>query len=136
MDSFSEIRPYNDAEVSPVLDRLLANPEFLGAVCRLKFPRLAGPLGWLLRPVVASVLRRQVVGVVDVKSIQLVVKHYMDKMVEQSTSGFTVSGLDQLDPGQPYLFMSNHRDIALDPAFINYSLYHNGHDTVRIAIGD
>lgn len=136
MDSFSEIRPYNDAEVKPVLDRLLANPEFLGAVCRLKFPRLAGPLGWLLRPVVASVLRRQLVGVVDVKSLQQVVKHYMDKMVEQATSGFTVSGLDELDADQPYLFMSNHRDIALDPAFINYSLYHNGHDTVRIAIGD
>ena len=136
MDSFSEIRPYNDAEVKPVLDRLLANPEFLNAVCRLKFPRLSGALGWLLRPVVASLIRRQLVGVVDVKSMQQVIKYYMDKMIEQSTSGFTVSGLDTLEAGEPYLFMSNHRDIALDPAFINYSLYHNGHDTVRIAIGD
>jgi hypothetical protein len=32
--------------------------------------------------------------------------------------------------------MSNHRDIALDPAFVNCALYHNGHSTVRIAIGD
>jgi hypothetical protein len=136
MDTFSEIRPYNDAEVEPVLVRLLANPEFLGAVCRLKFPRLAGPMGWLLQPLVAWVLRRQLADVVDVKSMQLVVKQYMDKMIERTTSGFTVSGLDKLSADRPYLFMSNHRDIALDPAFINYSLYRNGHDTVRIAIGD
>ena len=32
--------------------------------------------------------------------------------------------------------MSNHRDIALDPAFLSYALYHNDHETVRIAIGD
>src|SRR5690606_21699899 len=52
------------------------------------------------------------------------------------TDQFTVSGLDQLGEQQPWLFMSNHRDIALDPAFVNYALYHNGHETVRIAIGD
>ena len=36
---------------------------------------------------------------------------------------FTVSGLDQLDPDRAYLFMSNHRDIAMDPAFTNYALH-------------
>ena len=136
MDIFREIRPYNDAEVGPVLERLLANPEFLGIVCRLKFPRLAAPMGWLLQPLVAWVLRRQLADVVDVKSMQSVLKRYMDKMIERTTSGFTVSGLDKLSADRPYLFMSNHRDIALDAAFINYSLYRNGHDTVRIAIGD
>src|SRR5690606_32565936 len=30
----------------------------------------------------------------------------------------------------------NHRDIAMDPAFVNYALYHSGHPTPRIAIGD
>jgi hypothetical protein len=32
--------------------------------------------------------------------------------------------------------VSNHRDIALDPAFINWVLHINGQDTVRIAVGD
>ena len=32
--------------------------------------------------------------------------------------------------------MSNHRDIALDPAFVNWALHINGQDTVRIAVGD
>lgn len=136
MDTYSEIRPYNDAEVRPVLDALLVNREFLGAMCRLRFPRLAGPLGWLLRPAAAAVLRRQLRGIEDVKSLQQLIKRYMSRMIEDSTSGFTVSGIDELSPQHSHLFMSNHRDIALDPAFVNYSLYQNGHDTLRIAIGD
>ena len=129
-------RPYNDSEVRPVIEPLLAHPEFPAAICRLKFPHLAGPLGWLLEPLVIKSLRWQLRSVDDVRSMQLVIKRYMDAMIHRTTTGFTVSGIERLSSGQAYLFMSNHRDIALDPAFINYSLYHNGHDTVRIAIGD
>jgi glycerol-3-phosphate O-acyltransferase len=82
------------------------------------------------------VLKREVKNVRDVRDFQTIVKRYMDGMVESKMRSLTVSGLDDLEPGKPYLFMSNHRDIALDPAFVNYALYHNGHDTVRIAIGD
>jgi 1-acyl-sn-glycerol-3-phosphate acyltransferase len=60
----------------------------------------------------------------------------MDRMIESTTGGFTVSGLENLDPDRAYLFMSNHRDIAMDPAFTNYALHQSGRDTVRIAIGD
>ena len=68
--------------------------------------------------------------------MQLVIERYMSRMIEDSTAGFSVSGLERLDREQAYLFMSNHRDITLDPAFTNYALFHNGFDTVRIAIGD
>jgi hypothetical protein len=60
----------------------------------------------------------------------------MTAMIQESTSDFTVSGLERLDPACPCLFIGNHRDIVLDPAFVNYALYSGGHDTVRIAIGD
>jgi len=64
------------------------------------------------------------------------VKAYMEQMIENPTSGCTVSGLDQLDPAHAYLFISNQRDIAMDPAFTNYALHRAGHQTLRIAIGD
>ncbi|MEG0968984.1 MAG: 1-acyl-sn-glycerol-3-phosphate acyltransferase, partial [Pseudomonas sp.] len=35
-----------------------------------------------------------------------------------------------------YLFLANHRDIVMDPAFVNYAVYHAGLPTPRIAIGD
>jgi hypothetical protein len=68
--------------------------------------------------------------------MQVVIKRYMDRMIEDTTGGFSVSGLEALDPVRPYLYISNHRDIAMDPAFINYALHRSSHETVRIAIGD
>jgi len=136
MTDFDDIRPYNDNEVRPVLDRLFRNDEFIGAITRLRFPRLASPLGFALRPLVRAVLRHQLVRVRDVHDFQKIVERYVARMIASTTSSFTVSGLERLNRKQAYLFVSNHRDIALDPALVNYSLHHDNHDTVRIAIGD
>ena len=135
-DPFADIRPYRDDEVAPVLARLLDDSEFLGAIASLRLGRWAAIAPGLLRPVVRFMLAREVRGVSDVHSMQVIIGRYMDRMIESATGGFSVSGLERLDPVRPYLFMSNHRDIAMDPAFVNYSLYENGFDTVRIAIGD
>jgi glycerol-3-phosphate O-acyltransferase len=53
-----------------------------------------------------------------------------------SISEFSTSGLDQLDASKQYLFISNHRDIVLDSAFLNTTLFENGFRTSQIAIGD
>jgi len=135
-DPFADIRPYRDHEVPAVLSRLLRDPELLSAIARLRLGAAAGLMPALWRPLVRYFLNRQLADVSDVHSMQMVIKGYLEKMIEDTTDGFSVSGLDRLDPGRPYLFMSNHRDIAMDPAFTNYALHRNGHDTVRIAIGD
>lgn len=135
-DPFAAIRPFNDDEVRPALERLLEKPELLNAIGRLRLGRAMTSLGWLLRPLLRAYLRRQLKGVDTVQDLQLRIKVYMDRMIEESTAGFTTSGLDRLDPARAYLFISNHRDIAMDPAFTNYALHRAGHDTLRIAIGD
>jgi hypothetical protein len=89
-----------------------------------------------VRPLVRFLLYRELRGVNDIAAMQDVIKRYMDRMIESTTGGFSISGLEKLAPGRAYLFMSNHRDIAMDPAFTNYALYQGGRDTVRIAIGD
>jgi Acyltransferase len=136
MGQFADIRPYNDSEVSAVIQNLLADDELMVAIASLKLGPWHKAFTWLIYPLIRLVLRRQLKPVRTVADFQMIVKRYMDSMITNSSEGFTVSGLDQLDPGLNYLFMSNHRDITLDPALVNYSLYQNGHDTVRIAIGD
>lgn len=136
MTEFDDIRPYNDAEVAPTIDRVLADQELIDAVTRLRFPRLAGFAPWLLRPIVKRVLRQQLHGVSSVAQLQQIVSQYLDSMIERCVDQLTVSGLDKLDKSKPYLFISNHRDIAMDPAFVNWALNKNGFNTVRIAIGD
>ncbi|HWV16138.1 MAG TPA: 1-acyl-sn-glycerol-3-phosphate acyltransferase [Cellvibrio sp.] len=136
MTQFDDVRPYYDSEVRPTLDRLLADREFTHAVTNLKFPRLAKYAGWLLQPLVERKLKEQLGQVDSVLGFQQVVEKYMAAMIADATTAVTISGLDKLDPQQAYLFISNHRDIAMDPAFVNWSLYHNDCNTLRIAIGD
>ncbi len=136
MGEFDAIRPYNDAEVSAVLARLLSDKEFLSILTRFRFPRLAGALGWALQPVIARKLRRQFVGINSVATLQDKVEYYVDHTIERATDGVTYTGVEQFKSGSAYLFLANHRDIVMDPAFVNYAVYHAGLPTPRIAIGD
>ena len=135
-DPFADIRPYRDGEVADVLARLLREPELTDSLAKLRLPRFSAVLPGLARWLVRWGLGRQVRGVSDVYGMQMIIKTYVEGVIESSTGGFSVSGLDKLDASRPYLFMSNHLDIAMDPAFTNYALHKGGHDTVRIAIGD
>ena len=89
MGEFGAIRPYNDAEVSAVLARLLSDKEFLSILTRFRFPRLAGALGWALQPVIARKLRRQFVGINSVATLQDKVEYYVDHTIERATDGVT-----------------------------------------------
>jgi hypothetical protein len=136
MNEFDDIRPYRDDEVRPTIDRMLADPELTDAVTRLKFPALHTWLGWLLKPLVRMKLAQQMAGINDVKGFQIVVANYLGGMINTRVKSLTVSGLEKLDKHTSYLFISNHRDIAMDPAFVNWVLYRNDSNTLRIAIGD
>lgn len=136
MTQFDDIRPYHDAEVRPIIDRILADPELTDAVARLKFPKLTQWFSWIIKPLVKRKLTEQLAKVNDVRGFQEVVERYMAGMLAEATTALTISGLDVLEHHQSYLFISNHRDIAMDPAFVNWSLFHNDCNTLRIAIGD
>ena len=136
MDKFKDIRPYQDHEIRAVLDRLLLNPEFLDSIARFHYPTLTRLFPALMMASARKKLEEQLSGVHDVKSMQAVIAGYMDKMIHDTTTGLTNSGLDLLPDDRNYLFISNHRDIAMDPAFVNYMLYLAGHETLQIAIGD
>jgi glycerol-3-phosphate O-acyltransferase len=90
----------------------------------------------VMRLIARKKLKGQVTSVHDVASMQDVIAGYMYKMIEDTTTSLTHSGLEQLDRQRSYLFVSNHRDITMDPAFVNYMLYKAGNRTVQIATGD
>lgn len=136
MTQFDDIRPYNDTEVAPAITRVLADPELIAAVAKLRFPRLCGWCPAIIKAIVRSVLKRQLKGVATVRELQDIIGHYLGSMIEERVTELSFSGLERLSPDKHYLFISNHRDIAMDPAFISWVLNENGFDTVRIAIGD
>lgn len=136
MGEFDAIRPYDDAEVPAVLARLLSDPAFLDILTRFRFPRMADSFGWLLKPLIARRLRKEFAGVTCVSTLQDKVEFYVDHTIERATDGVTYTGVEQFKSGTAYLFLANHRDIVMDPAFVNYAVYHAGLPTPRIAIGD
>ncbi len=135
-DPWAEIRPYQDDEVADVLARLAHDPELLDALTRYRLPRLSRFMPRLSRILASFAIRREVRDVTGVHDFQMRIASYMQRMIRTSTDTFRVEGLDSLAPDTAYLFIGNHRDISLDPAFVNYALYLAGRDTVRIAIGD
>lgn len=136
MDKFESIRPYQDSEIRPVLDQLITDPEFLESIASFYFPKLTRIFPGLIKMAAGHKLKRQVKDVTDVKSMQDVIAIYMEKMILDTTTNLTHSGMEGLNEGRSYLFICNHRDITMDPAFVNYMLYHGGFDTLQIAIGD
>ena len=71
-----------------------------------------------------------------VYDVQMMVGRFIDHMVAASVDALSWSGLAQLDPAKPYLFISNHRDITLDSALLNRVLHEEGFPTCQIAVGD
>lgn len=135
-DKFKSIRPYHDNEIRAVLDNLIENPEFVGSIASFYAPKLARVVPGIMRGVAQRKLRAQLQNVHNVTSMQDIIAVYMDKMIEDTTTSLSHSGMENLQEGRSYLFISNHRDITMDPAFVNYMLYHAGYETLQIAIGD
>ena len=136
ISKFDAIRPYGDADLPRVLTKLFNNKEFIRTLVAFKFsawPKFTWPmLGFITRRYIIS----QIAGIQNLTGFQRLVEPYVQRMIDTTTQAFTVSGLDKLDLSQACLFVSNHRDIALDPALVNWVLHINQQDTVRIAVGD
>lgn len=123
---FDEIRPYSPEELPQVFEELLADPSF--------------------REVLASVIP----GVpVEVLAMQLrqcktnvdVQKTFFHKLlhdiIRQHSDGFDMDTSSLDDKNKSYTFVSNHRDIVLDPGFLSVGLIDKDFPTtVEIAIGD
>ena len=136
MSEFDGIRPYNDEEVPVVLQRLLYDNEFLDSIVKFKLPKSLGKLSFALRGTVRSRLKKEVANVSSVADFQQQIEKYLVRAIDKTVTELSVSGLEKLNASSAYLFISNHRDIAMDPALVNLVLYRAGFTTLRIAIGD
>jgi 1-acyl-sn-glycerol-3-phosphate acyltransferase len=136
MQSFDAIRPYRDDEVPTVIDRLVHDPDLLRGAAALAAPRLSRWLPWLSRWLTQRGIARRTAGLGSVQDVQRFLAGYMARVVRDTIHELTVDGLESLTQGQPYLFVSNHRDIVMDSALLNFRLHHAGHRTARVAVGD
>ncbi len=128
-DIFADIRPYTDAEVAEVLP-VLAKSKLVAAGGKVLFP---GQSPDALQNLIASC---RTVDEFQEKVISKVVG--MD--LEISHSSLTYSGVENFIKSDgsvgTFLMLSTHRDIVLDPALVQYTLFLNHLPTTEIAAGD
>ncbi|WP_067587486.1 1-acyl-sn-glycerol-3-phosphate acyltransferase [Endozoicomonas ascidiicola] len=136
MEAFDDIRPYFDNEVRQTLNRLLQDPDLLDVLAKHRYPKLARLLPAITQQLTSVVLKYKTRHIDNVHSFQGLIEPFLTRVIKTTTSRVTFSGLEQLDKDKAHLFLSNHRDIVLDPALVNYALYQNGMETCQIAIGD
>ncbi len=133
---FDAIRPYHDDDVPKAITQLLSDSAFLNLLCRRQLPWLPRRLQGLGKLCVRGYLSWRWRNIRTVRDVQLRIKKDLTQLLASTTSKVTFSGLEHLRQDEQYVFISNHRDIALDPALVNLAQEKCGRDTVRIAIGD
>lgn len=121
---FDNIRPYTDAEIPATMERI-THSEMFPLIASYVFP------GEDVEAVRSRIL--------SIKTIAQFQHQVMDvaneQVIRRSISRFTYSGLEHLDRGKSYLFVSNHRDIMLDASLLQHILHINGYETSEITFG-
>jgi hypothetical protein len=122
---FEEIRCYNNDEVHEVLERLCNEKQFMKVLSTI-YPLLP-----------KDVIRQRILTYHSNYAFQKeIVYPFLQYLEANMTKGITLNGLEKIDVSKSYLYISNHRDIILDSAFLCGKFIEKEMNTVEIAIGD
>lgn len=120
---FDSIRPYVGSEVVAAAQRLSNAEAFLSVFSQLT---------QIDKNVIAATLK-------DIHTRdEFQCKFFgpaIQSVIDHTSDGVSISGLENLRPDTSYLFISDHRDIILDSAILNLLLRKNGFKYTEAAIG-
>lgn len=123
---FDDIRPYIDKEVKSKIALMVKDPVFDEVLSHV----------FKFRPVVEMV-KLQLRMIRTIKQLQgTFIYDLLRTVINKSSQGLTCTGIENLDKKKPYLFISNHRDIVLDAALLNFLIFEKGMNTTLVAIGN
>ena len=121
---FDDIRPYNAEEFPEAMQRI-ANSSSFPILASFVYP--GEPL---------EEVRQRIANYKNVYEFQSqTMSRVNERVIEESISEFTCSGIERLCPNRQYLYVSNHRDIMLDASLLQYFLLTKDFDTTEITFG-
>ena len=124
-NEFEDIRPYTDAEAVEALARMSRHP-MMPVVSKYLFPSLP-----------ASTMSHMLRGIGSIDQFQNeVMVGVIDGILARTSEGFTCNGIEHLKGIQGrFLAVSNHRDIVIDPALVQYVMNKAGLPFTEICVG-
>ncbi len=123
---FDDIRPYTAEELPEVYNKLLADPDFKNA------------LSIVYKGIPYETISQTILSCKNAYELQKrCVYPALKKLIEEASLGMgTDFSAIEHECDKSHTFVSNHRDIVLDSAFLCCALIDNQMNTVEIAIGD
>lgn len=122
--TLERIRPYRDEEVPEIVRTLLSDDEF-NQLMKGLFP----PMG--------EALLKKLPSIQSIYSFKFeIVAPVLQAIAKQSAFSVDLSGKKRMGGDVPATFITNHRDIILDSAFLNLLLNEANYRMPRVAIGD
>ena len=122
---FEQMRSYEDSEVQQAIDALLNDRAFKKII------------KGMVKVVPMWVLRAYTRNIKSIHEFQMKLVYPVVRFLKNHKTDGLSSNITSLPEGrEDILFLSNHRDIVLDSAFLDYLLVCNNRKTVEIGIGN
>ena len=122
-EKFAHMRPYLEEEVPEAIQTLLQSMDWSAQLAPFIGAEAADPI---------------LLGIAKIRSVSEfqanVSKPFIQMVLDRTANDVTFSFPENFD-SHGALFISNHRDIVLDPSLINMVLLTLGHPTTQIGIG-
>lgn len=121
---FDDIRPYYDSEIPSAMERIASDN---------MFPIIAA---YVMPGIPLEAAKRKVLSIKTARQLQEdIMAGVIAEILHKSSDGMTYEGLEHIDASKAYLFISNHRDIMLDAAILQYILVINKLPSTEITFG-
>ena len=134
IENYRDIAPYWGKDFEDAKERLLENREYLASFLSLLGGNddsdrtkayLDGVFAGIARSKTYPDFHKMVTAGVLIPTV-----------IGRTMTSFTTSGAENLDPDKGYLFISNHRDIIMDCALLDYALLLADKPLCEMAFGD
>lgn len=123
-DIYEDLRPYHDSEIPGAMERLTGYTE-LKDICDYSLPHI--PL---------DDIKGRILACRTSDDFQMAFGFpLLEQIIETTMDGFTFAGTENIDGSVGHLYISNHRDIVLDGALLQYVMHAIGMPTTEITFG-
>jgi 1-acyl-sn-glycerol-3-phosphate acyltransferase len=126
------VRCYFDEEVPDSIARLCSDPHF--ETLMQDFFIQSSPNHQFDKTLNSVFKQLKTVNRID--ELQLLINEIAAPIIDMTVSELQAKGLETLTKTGSYLFISNHRDILMDPLLLNLLLFRKEFSTAHCAIGD
>ncbi len=137
IEDYKDIAPYRGADVQAAIQRVVSDKSGLLKILAGFLPTESAEQR-ALNDKYADQMMRALQSVNSYEDFQryISVGFFLPAILQKSVDGFTSSGIEGIDKEKAYLYISNHRDIVLDFALIDYLLIKGDRNACEMAIGD